>query len=111
MVSNRNGLGVLNGTEMLAALGMVFMVIGGLLLLSATAVTALRLGLSALPPPRLMVPVLLYPVSVVLSLLILGGPVIRDFALAMMIGVSVGTYSTIYVASALLVRIERYQQA
>ena len=35
---------------------------------------------------------------------------IRDFALALIIGVSVGTYSTIYVASALLVRIERYQE-
>ncbi len=48
---------------------------------------------------------------VVLALLVLGGPVIRDFALALMIGVVVGTYSTIYVASALLIRIERYQQS
>ena len=45
---------------------------------------------------------------VVTALLVLGGPVIRDFALALMIGVTVGTYSTIYVASALLIRLERY---
>ncbi len=44
---------------------------------------------------------------VVAALLVLGGPVIRDFALAMMIGVTVGTYSTVYVASALLIVIER----
>ncbi len=44
---------------------------------------------------------------VVLALLILGGPVIRDFALALAIGVVVGTYSTIYVASALLILLER----
>jgi len=44
---------------------------------------------------------------VVLALLVLGGPVIRDFAFAMLIGVFVGTYSTIYVASALLIWLER----
>ena len=44
-----------------------------------------------------------------MALLILGGPVIRDFALAMLIGVSVGTYSTIYVASSLLILLERYR--
>jgi preprotein translocase subunit SecF len=43
---------------------------------------------------------------VVLALLFLGGPVIRDFAFAMLIGVAVGTYSTIYVASALLIWLE-----
>ena len=48
---------------------------------------------------------------VVGALLLFGGPVIRDFALAMMIGVSVGTYSTIYVASSLLILIERYNTA
>ena len=47
---------------------------------------------------------------VVAALLVLGGPVIRDFALAMMIGVIVGTYSTVYVASALLILIERHTQ-
>jgi preprotein translocase subunit SecF len=44
---------------------------------------------------------------VVSALLLFGGPVLRDFALALMIGVSVGTYSTIYVASALLIFLER----
>ncbi|MBW6515252.1 MAG: hypothetical protein K0B81_01385, partial [Candidatus Cloacimonetes bacterium] len=38
-----------------------------------------------------------------LSLYILGGSVIRDFAFALMIGVIVGTYSSIFVASPLLV--------
>lgn len=40
---------------------------------------------------------------VVLSLYLLGGTVIRDFAFALMIGVIVGTYSSIFVASPLLV--------
>jgi preprotein translocase subunit SecF len=44
---------------------------------------------------------------VVVSLFVLGGPVIHDFAFAMLIGVTVGTYSTIYVASSLLVVLER----
>lgn len=44
---------------------------------------------------------------VVLALFVLGGPVIHDFALALLIGVSVGTYSTIYVASSLLILLER----
>jgi len=44
---------------------------------------------------------------VVMALLFLGGPVLRDFALALLIGVSVGTYSTIYVASVLLILLER----
>jgi preprotein translocase subunit SecF len=44
---------------------------------------------------------------VVLALLIFGGPVIFDFALALTIGVIVGTYSTVYVASALLIFLER----
>lgn len=44
---------------------------------------------------------------VIVALLTLGGPVIQDFALALLIGVTVGTYSTIYVASALLIWIER----
>lgn len=45
---------------------------------------------------------------VVFALLFLGGPVIRNFSLALAIGVVIGTYSTIFVASALLVRLERY---
>jgi preprotein translocase subunit SecF len=40
--------------------------------------------------------------TVVVALLILGGGIIRDFALAMTIGVIVGTYSSIYVASPIL---------
>ena len=44
---------------------------------------------------------------VVMALLVLGGPVLGDFALALLIGVTVGTYSTIYVASALLIFLER----
>lgn len=44
---------------------------------------------------------------VIVALLLLGGPVLRDFALALLIGVTVGTYSTIYVASSLLILIER----
>ncbi len=44
---------------------------------------------------------------VVVSLFVLGGPVIHDFAFALLIGVTVGTYSTIYVASSLLIRLER----
>ena len=36
---------------------------------------------------------------VVLSLLFLGGEVIRGFALALLVGVLVGTYSSIFVAS------------
>jgi preprotein translocase subunit SecF len=36
---------------------------------------------------------------VVLALLLLGGALLRDFALALMIGVIVGTYSSIFVAS------------
>ena len=42
---------------------------------------------------------------VVLSLVILGGGVIHDFALALLIGVIVGTYSSIYIAGSLLLGI------
>ena len=42
---------------------------------------------------------------VVLSLVILGGGVIHDFAVALLIGVVVGTYSSIYIASSLLLGI------
>lgn len=43
----------------------------------------------------------------VLSLLFLGGVVIRDFALALAIGVVIGTYSSIYIAAPLLVVLEQ----
>jgi len=42
---------------------------------------------------------------VVLSLVILGGGVIHDFAIALLIGVIVGTYSSIYIAGSLLLGI------
>ena len=41
---------------------------------------------------------------VILALYILGGGVIEDFALALLVGVVVGTYSSIYVASSLLIK-------
>ncbi|MCK4271136.1 protein translocase subunit SecF, partial [bacterium] len=41
--------------------------------------------------------------AVVICLFILGGAVIRDFAFALMIGVAVGTYSSIFVASPVLI--------
>ena len=39
---------------------------------------------------------------VLLALLIVGGELIRGFAIALIIGVIVGTYSSIYVASSML---------
>jgi len=36
---------------------------------------------------------------VVIALFFLGGPVIHNFAFALMVGIVVGTYSSIYVAS------------
>ncbi len=44
----------------------------------------------------------------VLSLLIVGGEVIRPFALAMTIGVLIGTYSSIYIASPTLLLIDHW---
>ena len=46
---------------------------------------------------------------VVLCLVILGGPVIRDFALTLLVGVLVGTYSSIFVASPVRVEWEAWQ--
>lgn len=43
----------------------------------------------------------------VLAILFLGGPVIRDFAFAMTVGVVVGTYSTVYIAAPLLVELQK----
>ncbi len=43
-----------------------------------------------------------------LSLYFLGGEVIRPFAFAMLIGVLVGTYSSIYIASPLLLLLEKW---
>lgn len=44
-----------------------------------------------------------------LAIYIFGGESIRHFALALLVGVTFGTYSSIFVASALLVTIYRYQ--
>jgi preprotein translocase subunit SecF len=44
---------------------------------------------------------------VVVAILIAGGPVLRGFALALFIGILVGTYSSVYVASALLIWLSR----
>ena len=47
-----------------------------------------------------LVPVLLL---VVLALFILGGGVIHNFAFAMLVGVLIGTYSSVFVASPVLI--------
>jgi len=44
------------------------------------------------------------------SLYFLGGKVIHDFALAMLIGVGFGTYSSVFVASALSLDIDNWRQ-
>lgn len=45
--------------------------------------------------------------SVVVVLLILGGEVLHDFALALIMGVIIGTYSSVFVASPIIVEWER----
>jgi preprotein translocase subunit SecF len=45
--------------------------------------------------------------AVLLALLILGGAVIRDFTLVLILGVLIGTYSSIFVASPALLEIQR----
>lgn len=47
----------------------------------------------------------------VLALYIFGGPVIRDFAFAMLIGTVIGTYSTIYIACTSVLLFENLQPA
>ncbi len=44
----------------------------------------------------------------VLALLFLGGQVIKDFAFALMVGIVVGTYSTIYIASPLVIELSKF---
>jgi preprotein translocase subunit SecF len=44
--------------------------------------------------------------TVLLSLFVLGGAIIRDFAMILMLGVLIGTYSSIFVASPALLEIE-----
>jgi len=48
---------------------------------------------------------------VVLTLFVLGGEVIRDFALALMIGIVVGTYSSVFVASPVLYEWETFSKS
>ena len=45
--------------------------------------------------------------AAVLALLFVGGPVLRPFALAMTIGIIVGTYSSVYIASPTLLWLEK----
>ena len=45
----------------------------------------------------------------VLALLVLGGPELRGFSAAMTIGIVVGTYSSIYVASPIMLLLERWR--
>jgi preprotein translocase subunit SecF len=45
--------------------------------------------------------------AVLLSLLLLGGAVLRDFTLVLILGVVIGTYSSIFVASPALIEIQR----
>jgi preprotein translocase subunit SecF len=47
----------------------------------------------------------------VLALLVFGGEVVRPFALAMAIGIGVGTYSSIYIAAPMLLGLERWRGA
>jgi preprotein translocase SecF subunit len=46
---------------------------------------------------------------VVACLVVIGGPVIRDFALTLLVGVVVGTYSSIFIASPVLVEWENWR--
>lgn len=45
--------------------------------------------------------------AVLFCLLLLGGPVIRDFTLVLILGVVIGTYSSIFVASPALIEIQK----
>ncbi len=49
--------------------------------------------------------------SAVAALYLFGGEVIRDFALALLIGIVIGTYSSIFVAGAIVVDWRAYDQA
>lgn len=45
--------------------------------------------------------------AVLMALLVLGGPVIRDFTIVLILGVVIGTYSSIFVASPALIEIQK----
>ncbi len=47
----------------------------------------------------------------VLSMLVLGGEVLRDFMIALLVGVIVGTYSSIYIASPIMMMFARGKRA
>jgi len=44
----------------------------------------------------------------VISLIVLGGPILQDFAIALAVGVIVGTYSSIYVASPMIIALQKW---
>lgn len=44
----------------------------------------------------------------VISLIVLGGPILQDFAIALAVGVVVGTYSSIYVASPMILVLQKW---
>jgi preprotein translocase subunit SecF len=48
---------------------------------------------------------------VVLSLVLFGGAVIRDFAITLLVGIIVGTYSSIFIASPILVEWQNFKMA
>lgn len=48
---------------------------------------------------------------VTVILLVIGGRIIRDFAIALTIGVVIGTYSSIYVASPIVIFLENYKSS
>jgi preprotein translocase subunit SecF len=50
-------------------------------------------------------------ILVVLSLVIFGGAVIRDFAITLLVGVMIGTYSSVFIASPTLVEWHNYKMA
>jgi preprotein translocase subunit SecF len=47
----------------------------------------------------------------VITLFVFGGEVIRNFSLALLVGIIVGTYSSIYVASPVVIEMERWAEA
>jgi preprotein translocase subunit SecF len=46
---------------------------------------------------------------VVVCLVVFGGPVIRDFAVTLLVGITVGTYSSIFIASPVVVEWQLYR--
>lgn len=48
--------------------------------------------------------------AVVIFLIVAGGPVIRDFSIALLVGVIVGTYSSMFIASPILVEWQNWLQ-